>query len=81
MFIISGTSIKLECINGLFMVFRGQFFDKHLKFIKLNHEFVPFRSRDLSHLMQVNCTDKFNFKIVVLVELVTHHYLIISQVL
>lgn len=31
-------------------VSKGQFFDKHLKFIKMNTEFVPFRKLDLSYL-------------------------------
>lgn len=30
----------------------GQFYDKYLRFIKLNTEFVPFTSRDLSYLEQ-----------------------------
>ncbi|CAI9732939.1 alpha-1,3-mannosyl-glycoprotein 2-beta-N-acetylglucosaminyltransferase-like isoform X2 [Octopus vulgaris] len=33
-------------------VSKGQFFDKHLKFIKLNQQFVPFTKKDISYLMQ-----------------------------
>ncbi|XP_014442949.1 alpha-1,3-mannosyl-glycoprotein 2-beta-N-acetylglucosaminyltransferase [Tupaia chinensis] len=33
-------------------VSHGQFFDQHLKFIKLNQQFVPFTQLDLSYLQQ-----------------------------
>ncbi|KAM7313822.1 alpha-1,3-mannosyl-glycoprotein 2-beta-N-acetylglucosaminyltransferase [Ixodes scapularis] len=32
----------------------GLFFEKHLKFIQLNKKFVPFLSKDLSHLKKDN---------------------------
>jgi len=32
--------------------FRGLFFDKHLKFIQLNTEFVPFTKHNLSYLLK-----------------------------
>lgn len=34
-------------------VFRGLFFEKHLKFIKLNDKFVPFTKKDLTYLQKV----------------------------
>lgn len=33
-------------------VSHGQFFDQHLKFIKLNQQFVPFTQLDLSYLQR-----------------------------
>lgn len=33
--------------------FRGLFFEKHLKFIKLNDKFVPFTKKDLTYLQKV----------------------------
>ena len=36
-----------------FFVCRGQYFDKHLKFIKLNEKKVPFTEKDLSYLLKV----------------------------
>lgn len=35
-------------------VSKGLFFDKHLKFIKLNENFVPFTKKDLSYLIKEN---------------------------
>lgn len=35
-------------------VSRGQYFDKHLKFIRHNEKFVPFTKRDLSYLLKDN---------------------------
>ncbi|GAB1604249.1 alpha-1,3-mannosyl-glycoprotein 2-beta-N-acetylglucosaminyltransferase-like isoform X2 [Argonauta hians] len=40
-------------------VSRGQFFDKHLKFIKLNQQFVPFTKKDISYLLQDNYDKAF----------------------
>lgn len=40
-------------------VSRGQFFDQHLKFIKLNDKVHPFTKTDLSYLLQENYDEKF----------------------
>ena len=37
---------------GRIGVSRGQFFDEHLKYIKLNNEFYPFTERNLTYLMK-----------------------------
>lgn len=37
---------------GKIGISKGQFFEKHLKFIKLNEEFVPWTKKDLSYLMK-----------------------------
>lgn len=37
---------------GRIGVSRGQFFDEHLKYIKLNNEFYPFTGRNLTYLMK-----------------------------
>lgn len=37
---------------GRIGVSNGQFFDKHLKFIRLNSRFVPFTRKDMSYLMR-----------------------------
>jgi len=34
-------------------VFSGLYFEKHLKFIKLNEKFVPFTKMDLTYLLKV----------------------------
>lgn len=36
------------------IVFRGLYFDKHLKFMRLNEKFVPFTKMDLSYLLKVS---------------------------
>ena len=40
-------------------VSHGQFFDQHLKFIKLNDKKHPFTKTDLSYLMKENYDEKF----------------------
>lgn len=40
-------------------VSRGQFFDQHLKFIKLNDKKHPFTKTDLSYLLKDNYDEKF----------------------
>eukprot|EP00920_Eleutheroschizon_duboscqi_P029710 GHVT01072117.1.p1 GENE.GHVT01072117.1~~GHVT01072117.1.p1 ORF type:complete len:453 (-),score=31.11 GHVT01072117.1:524-1882(-) len=44
---------------GKIGVSKGQFFEKHLKFIKLNDKFVPFTKRDLTYLKKEHYDDKF----------------------
>ena len=41
----------MNCL--LIFLCRGQYFDKHLKFIKLNEKKVPFTEKDLSYLLKV----------------------------
>ena len=41
---------KITCTSP----FRGLYFEKHLKFIKLNTKFVPFTKMDLSYLEKVS---------------------------
>lgn len=43
---------------GKIGVSNGLFFEKHLKHIKLNDEFVPFTTMDLSYLMKVSITNR-----------------------
>uniref|UniRef100_A0A3B1JRJ3 Alpha-1,3-mannosyl-glycoprotein 2-beta-N-acetylglucosaminyltransferase n=1 Tax=Astyanax mexicanus TaxID=7994 RepID=A0A3B1JRJ3_ASTMX len=38
----------------------GQFFDQYLRYIKLNTEFVPFTTRDLSYLVREHYDDAFD---------------------
>lgn len=45
---------------GKIGVSRGQYFDQHLKFIKLNTKAVPWTKKDLSFLKVVNIV-KFSF--------------------
>ena len=40
-------------------VSNGQFFDEHLKFIKLNSEFYPFTKKNLSYLIKENYEKEF----------------------
>lgn len=40
-------------------VSRGQFFDQHLRFIKLNDQVHPFTKTDLSYLLKDNYNEKF----------------------
>ena len=40
-------------------VSHGQFFDQHLRFIKLNDQVHPFTKTDLSYLLKDNYDDKF----------------------
>ena len=47
-------SFILYCILNI-DDFRGQFFEKHLKFIKLNDKFVNWTKKDLSYLLKVRC--------------------------
>lgn len=44
-------------------VSKGLFFEKHLKFIELNTEFVPFTKMDLSHLLKENYDPMFRKKV------------------
>lgn len=44
---------------GRIGVSRGQFFDKHLKFIQHNDKFVPFTKMDLTYLLQENYDEPF----------------------
>ncbi|XP_072020014.1 alpha-1,3-mannosyl-glycoprotein 2-beta-N-acetylglucosaminyltransferase-like [Amphiura filiformis] len=44
---------------GKIGVSKGQFFEQHLKYIKLNQEFVPFTKRDLSYLMKEEYDEAF----------------------
>ncbi|XP_064595956.1 alpha-1,3-mannosyl-glycoprotein 2-beta-N-acetylglucosaminyltransferase-like isoform X1 [Liolophura sinensis] len=44
---------------GKIGVSKGQFFEKHLKFIKLNDKFVPFTKLDLSYLKKENYDNLF----------------------
>ncbi|CAL1529618.1 unnamed protein product [Lymnaea stagnalis] len=44
-------------------VSKGLYFDKHLKFIKLNTEFVPFTKMDLSYLDKANYDELFIKKV------------------
>lgn len=44
---------------GKIGVSKGMFFDKHLKFIKLNTEFVPWTQKDLSYLLKEQYDEKF----------------------
>lgn len=37
----------------VFIIFSGLFFEKHLKYIKLNEQFVPFTKMNLSYLLKV----------------------------
>ena len=49
-------------INLFFLIKQnsGLFFEKHLKFIKLNTEFVPFTKMNLSYLLKVIFKLKYN---------------------
>ncbi|KAK2176493.1 hypothetical protein NP493_659g01051 [Ridgeia piscesae] len=44
---------------GRIGISKGQFFDKHLKYIKKNEKFVPFTKLDLSYLKKENYDEKF----------------------
>jgi alpha-1,3-mannosyl-glycoprotein beta-1,2-N-acetylglucosaminyltransferase len=44
---------------GKIGVSRGQYFEKHLKYIKLNDKFVPFTQKDLSYLMKEKYDEDF----------------------
>ncbi|KAI0220616.1 Alpha-1,3-mannosyl-glycoprotein 2-beta-N-acetylglucosaminyltransferase [Lamellibrachia satsuma] len=44
---------------GRIGISKGQFFDKHLKFIKKNEKFVPFTKMDLSYLKKENYDESF----------------------
>ena len=35
---------------------RGQFYEKHLKFIKLNEHYVPFTKKNMTYLRKVSAT-------------------------
>jgi alpha-1,3-mannosyl-glycoprotein beta-1,2-N-acetylglucosaminyltransferase len=37
-----------------YFIFSGLFYEKHLKFIKLNEEFVPFTQKNLTYLLKVS---------------------------
>ena len=43
----------------MFFINSGMFFDKHLKFIKLNEEPIAFSRLDLSYLLQSNYDQQF----------------------
>ena len=45
---------KLTAINTLFVAISGLFYEKHLKFIKLNDKLVPFTRKDLTYLLKVS---------------------------
>lgn len=49
---------------GKIGVSQGQFFEQHLKFIKLNEDSYPFSKADLSYLMKDNYDEQFRNKIV-----------------
>lgn len=46
-------AFSLLKITVLLFYYSGQFFDQHLKTIKLNKRFVPFKIKDLSYLLKV----------------------------
>lgn len=43
-----------HCVCMYIIYFSGLFFEKHLKYIKLNGLFVPFTKMDLNYLLKVS---------------------------
>ncbi|CAO1352883.1 unnamed protein product [Diamesa serratosioi] len=48
---------------GKIGVSNGLFFEKHLKYIKLSEDFVPFSKKDLTYLLQSNYDEAFKTKV------------------
>ncbi|CAG0883120.1 unnamed protein product [Darwinula stevensoni] len=57
----------------------GQFFEKHLKFIVLNSQFVPFTQRDLTYLTKDKYDELF-VKLVYQTQVVTQYDLLLDKV-